>query len=178
MRLFIDLVCIMKDWWRQGPQLGVRTPRSSSQCKETHRWWFPVSSYKLEVWIRESSIPKSRRSGWETVWERAKPWERLVKVGRRGIHRHQGSRARGGQGGSAEDMCVYTVLSHSVMSDSLQPYACTSSCEPPGKHTGVGCHALLQGIFLTQGSNPRLLHLLHWQVGTSPLAPHRKPSKG
>ena len=28
----------------------------------------------------------------------------------------------------------------------------------PGKNTGVGCHALLQGIFLTQGLNPRLLH--------------------
>ena len=24
----------------------------------------------------------------------------------------------------------------------------------PGKNTGVGCHFLLQGIFLTQGSNP------------------------
>ena len=33
----------------------------------------------------------------------------------------------------------------------------------PGKNTGVGCHFLLQGIFLTQGSKPRLLHLLHWQ---------------
>ena len=28
----------------------------------------------------------------------------------------------------------------------------------PGKDTGVGCHFLLQGIFLTQGSNPGLLH--------------------
>ena len=28
----------------------------------------------------------------------------------------------------------------------------------PGKNTGVGCHFLLQGIFLTQGSNPGLLH--------------------
>ena len=28
------------------------------------------------------------------------------------------------------------------------------------KNTGVGCHFLLQGIFLTQGLNPRLLHLL------------------
>ena len=27
-----------------------------------------------------------------------------------------------------------------------------------GKNTGVGCHALFQGIFLTQGSNERLLH--------------------
>ena len=28
----------------------------------------------------------------------------------------------------------------------------------PGKNTGVGCHFLLQGIFLTQESNPGLLH--------------------
>ena len=28
----------------------------------------------------------------------------------------------------------------------------------PGKNTGVGCHFLLQRIFLTQGSNPDLLH--------------------
>ena len=27
---------------------------------------------------------------------------------------------------------------------------------PPGKNTGVGCYALLQGIFPTQGSNPHL----------------------
>ena len=34
----------------------------------------------------------------------------------------------------------------------------------PGKNTGVGCHFLYQGIFLTQGSNPHLLKLLHWQA--------------
>ena len=28
----------------------------------------------------------------------------------------------------------------------------------PGKNTGVDCHFLLQGIFLTQESNPGLLH--------------------
>ena len=28
--------------------------------------------------------------------------------------------------------------------------------DSPGKNTGVGCHAFLQGIFLTEGSNPRL----------------------
>ena len=28
----------------------------------------------------------------------------------------------------------------------------------PGKNTGVDCHSLLQGIFLTQGSNPGLPH--------------------
>ena len=30
--------------------------------------------------------------------------------------------------------------------------------DSPGKNTGVGCHALLQGIFSTQGSNPGLPH--------------------
>ena len=30
--------------------------------------------------------------------------------------------------------------------------------DSPGKHTRLGCHSLLQGIFLTQGSN---LHLPH-----------------
>ena len=36
----------------------------------------------------------------------------------------------------------------------------------PGKNAGVGCHFLLQGIFPTQGLNPHLLRLLHWQVGS------------
>ena len=45
-----------------------------------------------------------------------------------------------------------------------------SSWDSPGKNTGVGCHALLQGIFLTQGSNSHLLHLLHWQLSSLPLA--------
>ena len=30
--------------------------------------------------------------------------------------------------------------------------------DSPGKNTEVGCHALLQGIFPTHGSNPGLLH--------------------
>ena len=32
-----------------------------------------------------------------------------------------------------------------------------------GKNTGVSFQAFLQGIFLTQGSNPHLLYPLHWQ---------------
>ena len=39
----------------------------------------------------------------------------------------------------------------------------------------MGCHALLQGIFPTQGSNPGLLHLLHWQDGSSLLVAPGKP---
>ena len=52
------------------------------------------------------------------------------------------------------------------MSDSLRPhelYPTRFLCawNFPGKSTGVGCCFLLQGIFLTQGSNP---HLLNWQA--------------
>ena len=47
--------------------------------------------------------------------------------------------------------------------------------DSPGKNTGVGCHFLLQGIFLTQGSNPSLLHLLHAQADSLPLVPPGKP---
>ena len=47
--------------------------------------------------------------------------------------------------------------------------------DSPGNNTGVDCHALLQGIFPTQGSNLRFLRLLHWQAGSLPLAPSGMP---
>ena len=55
------------------------------------------------------------------------------------------------------------VLSCSVWSDSCDPMACSppgSSVlgDSPGRNTGVGCHALFQGIFPTKGSNPGLPH--------------------
>ena len=66
----------------------------------------------------------------------------------------------------------WAVLSHSVVSDSLRPRRLQPArplCpwDSPGKNTEVGCHALLQGISRTQGSN---LHLLHWQVSSLPLS--------
>ena len=44
------------------------------------------------------------------------------------------------------------------MCDSLQPARLFCPWDLQGKNIGVGCHALLQGIFLTQGSNLGLLH--------------------
>ena len=54
----------------------------------------------------------------------------------------------------------------------LVAQSCSTLCDPmdcgppgssvhgdsPGKNTGVGCHALFQGIFPNQGLNPHLLH--------------------
>ena len=39
----------------------------------------------------------------------------------------------------------------------------------PDKNTRVGCHFLFQSIFLTHGSNPCLLGLLHQQENSLPL---------
>ena len=68
----------------------------------------------------------------------------------------------------------------SVMSNFLQPYGSQSPSllcpwDSPGKNTGVGCHALLHGIFPTQGLNQYLLHLFHWQAVSLPLVPPGKP---
>ena len=63
----------------------------------------------------------------------------------------------------------------SVTSDSLWPHGLWSSMllpsqNSPGKNTGVGSHLLLQGIFLTQGSNLHLLCLLHYRQILYPLS--------
>ena len=70
------------------------------------------------------------------------------------------------------------VCVHSVVSDSLQRHGLPTRLlcpqDFPGKNTGVGCYFLLEGLFLTQGSNLRLLHVLCWQAGSLPLAPPGK----
>ena len=63
-----------------------------------------------------------------------------------------------------------SVVSDSLLSLVLQPARLLCLWDFPGKNTRVGCHFLLQRIFLTQGSNPHLLCLLHWQVSSLPLS--------
>ena len=48
--------------------------------------------------------------------------------------------------------------SRSVISDSLRPHGLYSPWNSPGQNTGLDSLSLLQEIFLTQGSNPGLLH--------------------
>ena len=77
-------------------------------------------------------------------------------------------------------MCVCVCVSVSVCGCCLVAKKCPTLCDSmdcslPGSsvhgisqaHTGEGCHFLLEGIFLTQGSNP---HLLHWQAVSLPLS--------
>ena len=57
-------------------------------------------------------------------------------------------------------MCVKLLQSCLTLCDPMYhcPPGSSVHGDSPGKNTGVGCHALLHGIFLTQGSNPRVLH--------------------
>ena len=51
----------------------------------------------------------------------------------------------------------------------LLPARLLCPLDSPGKNTGVGCHFLLQGIFLIQTWNLGLLSALHWPAESLPL---------
>ena len=63
-------------------------------------------------------------------------------------------------------MCSVTQSCMTLRLHGLCPARLLCPWDSPGKNTGVGCHALLQGIFPTQRSNPCLLH---WQPDSLPL---------
>ena len=73
-------------------------------------------------------------------------------------------------------MCA-KLLSSVQLFATLWTVACQAplSMDFPGKKTGVAGHALLQGIFPTWGSNMQLLRIMHYQVGSLPLAPPGNP---
>ena len=59
----------------------------------------------------------------------------------------------------------HVCVNHSTVSDSLEPHGLQHtrllcSCNFPGKNTEVGCHFLLQNIFLTQGLNQIAINIL------------------
>ena len=75
--------------------------------------------------------------------------------------------------------CVHTCVYVRVCAHAYARFSCVQLCDPmdhsppgssvhgdsPGKNPGMGCNTLLQGIFLTQKSNPHLLHcrwILYW----------------
>ena len=51
-------------------------------------------------------------------------------------------------------VCLVTQWYSTLQTHGLWPTRLLCPWDSPGKNTGVGCHFLLQGIFLTQGSKP------------------------
>ena len=67
-------------------------------------------------------------------------------------------------------LCVHVcVLNHvpTLQPHGLQPARLLCPWDSPSRNTERGCHFLLQGIFLTQGLN---LRLLHWKMNSLPLS--------
>ena len=67
-----------------------------------------------------------------------------------------------------QNLC--SVVSNCLWLHELKPAKLLCPWNSPGKNTGAGCHFLLQGIFLIQGSNLHLPSLLHWQAHSLPLS--------
>ena len=56
------------------------------------------------------------------------------------------------------NMILHSADSYLCDPMDCSPPGCSVPEDSPGENTGMGCHALLQGIFPTQGSSPGLLH--------------------
>ena len=101
------------------------------------------------------------------VWGCGEIWERgRGRKGERKRERRERERER------EELTFINGIIHHNSIKKArilTKPFMCACCV------LGVGCQALLQGIFSVQGSHPCLLYLLHWQVGSSPLMPPGKP---
>ena len=148
--------------WQQEEVVVIRSVSRVSRVRQKRFFYYREESTRL-------------RAGCEEVG-----WQVVGSDGRSEEVSHWGQSTFLFSGGTLkkdsvlDQACMHAKLLHS--SDSVQRYELKPArlfCpwDSVGKDTGVGCHALLQGIFLTQGSNPCLLHLLHWQVGSLPLTP-------
>ena len=83
------------------------------------------------------------------------------------------SQWRKSQNGHSVDLCAHVyLLSHVQLCNHMDCSSPRSSVHKifQARHTGVGGHFLLQGLFLTQGSSLHLLLLQHWQADSWPLS--------
>ena len=87
--------------------------------------------------------------------------------------------------GACSNSCPLSRWCHPTISSSVVPFSsCLQSSPAWGafqmsqfmENTKVDWHFRLQGIFPIQGLKACLLCLLHWLLGSLPLAPHGKPS--
>ena len=110
-----------------------------------------ISQARILEW---AAISFSRGSSWPRAWTH------ISFIGRRILYNWVTR-------GAKTNMCDY------LRPHVLQPSRLLCPWNSSGKNTREGCHALLQGIFLTQGSNPHVLHCRQsfylWATGGTPL---------
>ena len=147
------------------------------QLQENKPWLGILTHNNLEIWRHSSSIHMQAEGNWDLrndgVGQKSQVWGTLLLcyIYHIAIHLVQ----------AATPLNIYwwrcVVLSCVWLFVNPRTKASQAplSMDFPGKNSGVGCHFLLQGIFLIQGSNVRLLHLLHWEADSLSAAPPGKP---
>ena len=126
-------------------------------------WLKSWVSHSLEVVTKyQSSVTGDREREGQGIWnrERMRQQEGLIW---RSAAEPRSSRGSKAMFFNSKNNGALALLSRSVLSDSLQhrglqPASLLCSWEFSRQEYWSGCHALLQGIFPTQGSNPGLLH--------------------
>ena len=112
-----------------------------------------IRSFRPHIAIDTVVIPSDRWRHWGTARSPCP-----VQRGRTELNPNTGL-----QGLHSYPLCC-AVLSCLVMPDSLRPHGLyrppgfSVHGDSPGRNIGVGCHAPLQAIFPSQGSNPGLPH--------------------
>ena len=140
---------------------------------------FPVVMYGCESWTVKKA--ERRRIDAFELW----CWRRLLRVPWTARRSNKSILKEISPGCFLEGMMLKLTLQYFGHLMGVYITSKESCCDPmdygppdssihgifQAKNTRVGCYFLLQGIFPTQGSNLRLLHLLHWQAGSLPLMP-------
>ena len=105
-----------------------------------------------------------------------RPYRSSTETGcTRRLHSQHGGDCNHCSAGAFGYLCHRAFRMHAKSPQSCPTLRDPVDCSPPGssvlrnspgKNTGVGCHALLPGIFPTQGLNLCLLCFLHSQMGS------------
>ena len=132
-------------WWWEGRSLKKVSflYDNGPVCKSTHNWY----SRKINLELIPGSFLR-RTYAWSCQCE-LPSWEAVVLTPSTPSWRLP----------LVECTCAKSLHLCPVLWDPMDcslPGFCP--WDSPGMNTGVGCHALLQGIFLTLESNPGLLH--------------------
>ena len=133
--------------------------------------------YRRSLVLENPSVPQEPLAGEATCTAGTGCW-RSCRIWRHSADTAAREAAPGGPAGfcwplqdlgtGVHSLCMMLGCAQSLQ---LCPTYCTrllSPWAPAGKNTGVGCHALLQGIFLTQGSYPCALGHRGAAPGTAP----------
>ena len=120
-------------------------PSLISHLLKDHHWPL-VLSWFIHSFFNSFTI---FNTGAHKIYKTSYPLRYHCKIGERDVQKTQHIQT--------SVSCSFSVVSHSLQHHGLQSTRLLPLWDFPGKNTGMGCHFLLQGILLTQGSNPYLL---------------------